>query len=304
MTPAEHHLGDRLAALVDGELGHDARERVLAHLATCGSCKAEADAQRRVKSVFADTAPPGPSEGLLARLQGLPAAPSGPDSGATDGEDDEQGTQAGQGQRGTAPFTFEYLPVAGPSSRGHLSPERGFRIHEPERSVSRGRRFAFAAAGAFSLAALAVGGALTSQTSSSGTVASGDGRGASAGPVRTAPAGSGSVTSRSGPAVRNDSVSTLGTKPRGLTSDAQPPAPAPQYTTGRTPGATPPPPALLAVSASQGFDLAPWFPGLPAGYDPATPPAPPAIRSDLPASDSVEHAPASAQPSPTPPATP
>ncbi|MFE7603373.1 zf-HC2 domain-containing protein, partial [Streptomyces sp. NPDC057494] len=31
----------RLAALVDGELGHDARERVLAHLATCARCKAE-----------------------------------------------------------------------------------------------------------------------------------------------------------------------------------------------------------------------------------------------------------------------
>ncbi|MCW8220014.1 zf-HC2 domain containing protein, partial [Streptomyces griseolus] len=28
-TPAEQHLGDRLAALVDGELKHDARERVL-----------------------------------------------------------------------------------------------------------------------------------------------------------------------------------------------------------------------------------------------------------------------------------
>ncbi|MGE7383347.1 zf-HC2 domain-containing protein, partial [Serratia bockelmannii] len=35
VPPAEQHLGDRLAALVDGELKHDARERVLAHLATC-----------------------------------------------------------------------------------------------------------------------------------------------------------------------------------------------------------------------------------------------------------------------------
>lgn len=74
-TPAEQHLGDRLAALVDGELSHDARERVLSHLATCPKCKAEADAQRRVKSVFAQTAPPAPSEGLLARLQGLPGGP-------------------------------------------------------------------------------------------------------------------------------------------------------------------------------------------------------------------------------------
>ncbi|PWS46836.1 zf-HC2 domain containing protein, partial [Streptomyces sp. FT05W] len=71
-TPAEQHLGDRLAALVDGELKHDARERVLAHLATCARCKAEADSQRRLKSAFATSAAPSPSEGFLARLQGLP----------------------------------------------------------------------------------------------------------------------------------------------------------------------------------------------------------------------------------------
>ncbi|MEU9387210.1 zf-HC2 domain-containing protein, partial [Streptomyces sp. NPDC048279] len=69
---AEQHLGDRLSALVDGELGHDSRERVLAHLATCARCKAEADAQRALKSVFAEAAPPPPSESFLARLQGLP----------------------------------------------------------------------------------------------------------------------------------------------------------------------------------------------------------------------------------------
>ncbi|MEY7980307.1 anti-sigma factor, partial [Streptomyces pilosus] len=69
---AEQHLGDRLSALVDGELGHDARERVLAHVATCAKCKAEVDAQRRLKNVFAEAAPPPPSESFLARLQGLP----------------------------------------------------------------------------------------------------------------------------------------------------------------------------------------------------------------------------------------
>ncbi|WP_425508447.1 anti-sigma factor family protein [Streptomyces roseirectus] len=69
---AEQHLGDRLSALVDGELGHDARERVLAHVATCSKCKAEVDAQRRLKSVFSEVAPPAPSASFLARLQGLP----------------------------------------------------------------------------------------------------------------------------------------------------------------------------------------------------------------------------------------
>lgn len=69
---ADQHLGDRLSALVDGELGHESRERVLAHLATCAKCKAEAAAQRRLKNVFAEMAPPPPSESFLARLQGLP----------------------------------------------------------------------------------------------------------------------------------------------------------------------------------------------------------------------------------------
>ncbi|NEE17614.1 zf-HC2 domain-containing protein, partial [Streptomyces sp. SID7499] len=81
-TPAEAHLGDRLAALVDGELKHDARDRVLAHLATCAKCKAEADAQRRLKSAFAMSASPSPSEGFLARLQGLPGGPGGDDTGS------------------------------------------------------------------------------------------------------------------------------------------------------------------------------------------------------------------------------
>lgn len=69
---ADQHLGDRLSALVDGELGHESRDRVLAHLVTCAKCKAEADAQRRLKNVFAEVAPPPPSESFLARLQGLP----------------------------------------------------------------------------------------------------------------------------------------------------------------------------------------------------------------------------------------
>ncbi|WP_236240098.1 anti-sigma factor [Streptomyces sp. CC228A] len=110
-TPAEQHLGDRLAALVDGELGHDARERVLAHLATCARCKAEADAQRRVKSYFAQAAPPPPSEGLLARLQGLPA-------GALGGDD------PGGGLFGTATGSgFGTPPGSGPDGGG-LGAER------------------------------------------------------------------------------------------------------------------------------------------------------------------------------------
>ncbi|MFE2874655.1 zf-HC2 domain-containing protein [Streptomyces roseus] len=137
-SPAEQHLGDRLAALVDGELSHDARERVLAHLATCAKCKAEADAQRRLKSMFVESAPPPLSAGLLARLQGLPGGgPDGP-SGRSSGPPAPPGAEL-----------FGYVAPA--------APQQGFRIHEVGRPR---RRFAFVAAGAVSLAAIALGGSL------------------------------------------------------------------------------------------------------------------------------------------------
>jgi len=162
LTPAEQHLGDRLAAFVDGELHDDARERVLAHLATCPGCKAAANDQRQLKNAVAASAPPALSAGLLARLQGLP----GGDGNSGGGGDDDGGrdgvieaTSLG-GQRLSGNVFGRrragFIPVPEPTS--------GFRIHEVERpgngNASRSRRFAFAAAGAFSMAALALGGAL------------------------------------------------------------------------------------------------------------------------------------------------
>ncbi len=43
------HLGQRLSGLVDGELGDAERDRVHAHLAGCGKCRAEAVALRTLK---------------------------------------------------------------------------------------------------------------------------------------------------------------------------------------------------------------------------------------------------------------
>ncbi|MEU1487625.1 zf-HC2 domain-containing protein [Streptomyces sp. NPDC005752] len=171
-TPAEQHLGDRLAALVDGELKHDARERVLAHLATCARCKAEADAQRRLKSAFATSASPSPSEGFLARLQGLPGGPSGGDDGTGGGRRFGDGLfpvlQPGTpAEPGRSPLGgLGYLPTAHGSTAvlPGDAPRSGFRIHdvgrEADRSPWRARRFAFVAASAVSLAAIALGGSL------------------------------------------------------------------------------------------------------------------------------------------------
>ena len=43
------HLGQRLSALIDGELNHAQRERVLAHLARCEPCRCEVAALRVLK---------------------------------------------------------------------------------------------------------------------------------------------------------------------------------------------------------------------------------------------------------------
>ncbi|WP_328927494.1 zf-HC2 domain-containing protein [Streptomyces sp. NBC_00190] len=154
-SPAEQHLGDRLAALVDGELTHDVRERVLAHLATCAKCKAEADAQRRLKTMFVESAPPPLSAGLLARLQGLPGGGLDGPSGLSgpSGSADPHGSSGLPGRSGNDPlasFAYALPTAAGPR-------QDGFRIHEVGRPR---RRFAFVAAGAVSLAAIALGGAM------------------------------------------------------------------------------------------------------------------------------------------------
>ncbi|MEW2129470.1 zf-HC2 domain-containing protein [Streptomyces sp. NPDC005435] len=193
---AEQHLGDRLSALVDGELGHETRERVLAHLATCGRCKAEAEAQRRLKNVFAQAAPPPPSESFLARLQGLPGG--GPDTGdrlpgGTFGTGPDTGVF---GVSDPDRFAFGYVPAHAAAPE-----EQGFRIHPVgERSASRGLRFAVAAAGAVSLAAVAlggVGGALPGDLTADAR--GGSGAGSNVAPARSAGTGTGTPGTGSAP---------------------------------------------------------------------------------------------------------
>ncbi|MFD3842578.1 anti-sigma factor family protein [Streptomyces sp. NPDC058642] len=189
---AEQHLGDRLAALVDGELGHETRERVLAHLATCARCKAEADAQRRLKNVFAEAAPPPPSESFLARLQGLPGggesdggSPFG--GGFPDGFSGRPGSAGVFGVKRGERFAFDYVPAPAHASALDAS-SGGFRIHdvsrhEAERSASRGMRFAFVVGGAVSLAAIALGGVAT--VAPTDTEARGGSGGSNVTPART-----------------------------------------------------------------------------------------------------------------------
>ncbi|MFJ7074946.1 anti-sigma factor family protein [Streptomyces sp. NPDC098781] len=198
---AEQHLGDRLSALVDGELGHETRERVLAHLATCARCKSEADAQRRLKNVFAEAAPPPPSESFLARLQGLPGggdldgggSPLG--GGGFGGLSGQPGTAGVFGVKRSDRFEFGYVPT-GPHAPALPASERGFRTHpvgrhDTDRSASSRMRFAFVAAGAVSLAAIALGGVTTSAPTDA-EARGGSGSGSNVTPTRTQ--GSGATT--------------------------------------------------------------------------------------------------------------
>jgi anti-sigma factor RsiW len=72
------HLVDLAAALADGELGHEQRDRALAHLAHCAECRAEVDAQRRLKSLIANQPDPEVSPELSARLTALARTAAGP----------------------------------------------------------------------------------------------------------------------------------------------------------------------------------------------------------------------------------
>ncbi|GAA3856912.1 zf-HC2 domain-containing protein [Streptomyces lacrimifluminis] len=246
---AEQHLGDRLSALVDGELGHETRERVLAHLATCAKCKAEADAQRRLKNVFAEMAPPPPSESFLARLQGLPG---GGDSGSggsplggggfTDGFSGfPTGPGVGSGVFGVKGEGFGYVPARPHTSVLPAAPGRGFRIHEvgrhyADRSSSRSLRFAFAAAGAVSLAAIALGGVSTGVPGDTT-----DARGASGGSNVTPMRPQGGGTSVAPDSQRRRSVGPLFSQGLGQGTFGQTPVASPVASAPLLPGIPAPP---------------------------------------------------------------
>lgn len=73
------HLGQRLSALIDGELDGSERERVLLHMARCGSCRDEVAALRMLKRRMSDLGEAAAGAGLTGRLMSLR------DSGLSDG---------------------------------------------------------------------------------------------------------------------------------------------------------------------------------------------------------------------------
>jgi anti-sigma factor RsiW len=70
------HLGALAAALVDDQLDGVERDRALRHVASCDACRAEVEAQRRMKLRLDRMSDPFLPNTLLDRLQSL-APPSG-----------------------------------------------------------------------------------------------------------------------------------------------------------------------------------------------------------------------------------
>ena len=72
------HLGDRLSALVDGELGGADRDRAHAHLAGCGQCRTEAAELRALKQKLRGLMDGAPAEtAMTSRLIAI-TGPGGP----------------------------------------------------------------------------------------------------------------------------------------------------------------------------------------------------------------------------------
>jgi anti-sigma factor RsiW len=71
------HLGQRLSALIDGELDGAERDRVLVHLARCEPCRVEASALRMLKRRMSALGEAAADATLTFRLMGL-AQPADP----------------------------------------------------------------------------------------------------------------------------------------------------------------------------------------------------------------------------------
>ncbi len=72
------HLGDRLSALVDGELDGAERDRVHAHLASCEQCRAEVAELRALKQKLRGLTTGAPAEAAMTRRLIAMTGPGGP----------------------------------------------------------------------------------------------------------------------------------------------------------------------------------------------------------------------------------
>src|SRR5487761_17811 len=137
------HLGRRLSALIDGELGDAERDQVHAHLVSCDDCRTEAAALRTLKrrvSGLGETPADGELTRRLIALSGLPepdqprsrllgatraraalAAFSGGAAGRAEGWDEFAGWFGGEPAEAADASPLAASPMSG----GHTPPDRG-----------------------------------------------------------------------------------------------------------------------------------------------------------------------------------
>jgi anti-sigma factor RsiW len=72
------HLGDRLSALIDGELDGAERDRAYAHLAGCEQCRTEAAELRALKRKLSTLLSRAPAEAAMTRRLIAMTGPGGP----------------------------------------------------------------------------------------------------------------------------------------------------------------------------------------------------------------------------------
>jgi len=72
------HLGDRLSALVDGELDGAERDRAHAHLASCEQCRTEAAELRVLKQKLSTLMTNAPAEAAMTKRLIAMTGPGGP----------------------------------------------------------------------------------------------------------------------------------------------------------------------------------------------------------------------------------
>jgi anti-sigma factor RsiW len=72
------HLGDRLSALIDGELDGAERDRAHAHLASCERCRTEAAELRALKQKLRALVEGAPAEAAMTRRLIAMTGPGGP----------------------------------------------------------------------------------------------------------------------------------------------------------------------------------------------------------------------------------
>jgi anti-sigma factor RsiW len=85
------HLGQRLSALIDGELEGGERERVLVHMARCHSCRDEAAALSTLKRRMSALGDAAAGAGLTGRLIGLGTLARAEDQDSADDESADSG---------------------------------------------------------------------------------------------------------------------------------------------------------------------------------------------------------------------